>query len=76
MWLEEVGTILTGGNTSKMAWKYRDRLPLFMKVAKTFGKDKYAQAVDLLADMDCRSKSGLGNAATNVEQFILSLSAR
>jgi DNA polymerase III delta subunit len=75
MWLEEVGTILSGGNTSKMAWKYRDRLPQFIKVANTFGKRNYAKAVDLLAEMDRRSKSGLGDAVTNVEQFILSLSA-
>jgi DNA polymerase-3 subunit delta len=75
MWLEEMSTILSNGNTSKMAWKYRDRLPQFVKVANTFGKQKYARAVDLLAEMDRRSKSGLGDASTNVEQFILSLAA-
>jgi DNA polymerase-3 subunit delta len=76
MWLEEMNTILSGGNTGKMAWKYRDRLPQFIKVANTFGKSRYGQAVDLLAEMDRRAKSGLGDATTNVEQFILSLAAR
>jgi DNA polymerase III delta subunit len=75
MWLEEMGTIINGGNTGKMAWKYRDRLPQFVKVANTFGKQRYGRAVDLLAEMDRRSKSGLGDAATNVEQFILSLAS-
>lgn len=72
MWLEEVGIVVTGGNTGKMAWKYRDRLPQFIKVANTLGKDRYAKAVTLLADLDRRAKSGLGDATTNVEQFILS----
>lgn len=73
MWLEEVGTILSGGNTSKMQWKYRERLGQFVNVAKSLGQDRYRRAVDLLAELDRRAKSGLGDAATNVEQFILSL---
>ncbi|HEY7090052.1 MAG TPA: DNA polymerase III subunit delta [Tepidisphaeraceae bacterium] len=74
MWLEDVGTVVSGGNTGKMAWKYRDRLPQFIKTAQAMGRDRYGRAVDLLAEMDRRAKSGLGDAATNVEQFILSLS--
>ncbi|MBC8105240.1 MAG: DNA polymerase III subunit delta [Anaerolineae bacterium] len=74
MWLEEVGTILSGGDTSRMVWKYKDRLPLFLKTAKSLGKARHAKAVDLLAEIDRRSKSGLGDAAANVERFILSLS--
>ena len=72
MWLEDVGTIVNNGNTSKMVWKYRDRLPIFIKTAKQLGKLKHARALDLLAEMDRRSKSGLGDAASNVERFILS----
>jgi DNA polymerase-3 subunit delta len=72
MWLEEVGAILSGGNTSKLQWKYRDRLPQVIQTAKSLGKRQHARAVDLLAEMDKRSKSGVGDAAKNVEQFILS----
>jgi DNA polymerase-3 subunit delta len=75
MWLEEVGLILNNGNTSKLTWKYKDRLPEVIRNAKTMGKQRHAQAVDLLAEMDRRAKSGLGDAVTNVEQFILSLAA-
>jgi DNA polymerase III delta subunit len=73
MWLEEVGTVLSGGNTGKMTWKYKDKLPQFIKVANAMGKPRYRRAVDLLAEMDKRTKSGLGDATANVEQFILSL---
>jgi DNA polymerase III subunit delta len=72
MWLEEVGLILHGGNTGKLAWKYKDRLPQFIKTARGFGKENYRRAVDLLADVDLRSKSGLGDASENVERFIVS----
>jgi DNA polymerase III delta subunit len=72
MWLEDVGVVIAGGDTSKFSWKYRDRLPQFMKTAKSMGKDRYARAVDLLAEVDRRSKSGLGDASENVERFIVS----
>ena len=75
MWLEDMGTILRGGDLGKMSWKYRDHLPQFIKVARSFGRQRLRLAVDLLAEMDLRAKSGLGDAATNVEQFILSLAA-
>jgi DNA polymerase III delta subunit len=73
MWLEDVGTVLGGGNTSKMSWKYRDSFGQFLKVANSMGKARHARAITLLADMDRRTKSGLGDAEGNVEQFILSL---
>ena len=76
MWLEDVGIVVAGGNTSKMAWKYRDRLPQFISTAKSLGKDRYAKAVTMLAELDKRAKSGLGDATTNVEQFILSFAAK
>jgi DNA polymerase III subunit delta len=72
MWLEDVGVVLAGGDTSKFSWKYKDRLPQFLKTAKAMGRDRYAQAVDLLAEADRRSKSGLGDASENIERFIVS----
>jgi DNA polymerase-3 subunit delta len=73
MWLEDVGTVVSGGDTGKMTWKYKERFNQFIKTAQSMGRERYQRAVDLLAEMDRRSKSGLGDAVTNVEQFILSL---
>jgi DNA polymerase III delta subunit len=56
-----------------MSWKYRDGFGQFLKVANSMGKSRHARAITLLADMDRRTKSGLGDAEGNVEQFILSL---
>jgi len=44
-----------------------------LKTADAMGTAGLSRSLDLLADLDHRSKSGLGNAADNVERFILSL---
>lgn len=75
MWLEDVGAVVNNGNTSKLTWKYKNRLNQFMSAAKALGKPGHARALDLLAEIDQQSKSGVGDAATNVERFILTLSA-
>jgi DNA polymerase III delta subunit len=75
LWLEDVGTVIGGGDTNRMSWKYKERFGQFVKTAQSMGRAKHQRAVDLLAEMDRRSKSGLGDAVTNVEQFILSLAA-
>ena len=73
MWLEDVGAVVHGGNTSKLSWKYKNRLHQFMSSAKSLGKNGHARALDLLAEIDQQSKSGVGDAASNVERFILQL---
>jgi DNA polymerase-3 subunit delta len=45
----------------------------FFKTAEKLGERGVNRAVNLLADIDLRSKSGVGDAAGNVERFILSL---
>jgi DNA polymerase-3 subunit delta len=45
----------------------------FFKTAEKLGEAGVNRAVNLLADVDLRSKSGVGEAAGNVERFILSL---
>lgn len=75
MWLEDVATVVSGGQVGKMSWKYQQNLPQFLKVAKEMGRDGHARAIDLLAEMDRRGKSGLGDAKDNVEQFILSFAS-
>jgi DNA polymerase-3 subunit delta len=71
MWLEDVGAVVNNGNTSKLTWKYKNRLNQFMSAARALGKAGHARALDLLAEIDHQSKSGVGDAASNVERFIL-----
>ena len=73
MWLEDVGLVVNGGQTGKLSWKYKNRLQAFTHAAKSLGKTGHAKALDLLAEIDQQSKSGVGSAATNVERFILQL---
>jgi DNA polymerase III delta subunit len=45
----------------------------FMETATLLGERGVAKAIDLLAEIDKQSKSGVGEAAENVERFLLSL---
>jgi DNA polymerase III delta subunit len=47
----------------------------FMDTAVLLGERGVARAIDLLAEIDRQSKSGVGDAAENVERFILSAGA-
>jgi DNA polymerase III delta subunit len=73
MWLEDVGTVL-GGAAGKVSWKYKERLPQLIETTKRLGASGRARALDLLAEIDHQSKTGVGDAAANVERFILQLS--
>ena len=78
MWLEDVGTVLAsksgrGPGTGKLAWKYKDRLPQFVRTCERLGPGGHGGALDLLAEVDLHSKSGVGDFATNVERFILQM---
>jgi DNA polymerase III delta subunit len=46
----------------------------FFKTAEALGSTGAARAIDLLVDIDRQSKSGVGDAAANVERFILTVS--
>ena len=72
MWLEDVRAALHGG-AGKLSWKYKDRFPQFLKVSQRMGDPGAGRALDLLAEVDHHSKSGVGDAAGNVERFILGL---
>jgi DNA polymerase-3 subunit delta len=74
MWLEDLRSA-QAGRANAVAWKYRDRLPMLIKTAQTMGRDGLTRAVDLLADVDKRTKTGVGEAKENVEQFILSFAS-
>lgn len=75
MWLEDVRNVLIG-NTEKLAWKYRDNMAKFVANAKSLGPAGLRRTLDLLAEIDRQSKSGVGNAAENIERFILSTAER
>jgi DNA polymerase III delta subunit len=48
----------------------------FVETVKSLGDDGRKRAVDLLAEIDYQTKTGVGEAAENVERFLLSLAAR
>lgn len=84
MWLENVRKALamrrSGMNSGAIAsalrlWP-RDVQEPFFKTAAALGEPGVARAINLLAELDKQSKSGIGDAATNVERFILTLAAR
>ena len=74
MWLEDVAAVLSG-QSGKVAWKYKQRLPQLVRTAQQLGREGHSRALDLLAEIDHQSKTGVGDAAANVERFILELGA-
>jgi DNA polymerase III delta subunit len=83
IWLENVRKALamlkqgqnafTIGNALRI-WP-RDLQPKFVETAKAMGPRDLARAVDLLAQIDFQTKTGVGDAADNVERFLLTLAA-
>ena len=81
MWLEKVSQAVAmkrkGMNGFAIAsalkiWP-RELQDAFMKTAEKLGENGLTKAVDLLVEIDHQSKSGIGNAAENVERFLLSV---
>ena len=81
MWLENVRKALAmkrqGVNPAAICqtlriWPRELQTP-FLKTADALGDRGVGRALDLLAEVDHQSKSGVGDAAANVERFILQL---
>lgn len=81
MWLEKVRKGLAmrraGRRDNDIArdlkiWPAEKQRPFFQN-AEAIGEQGAARLIDLLADLDHRSKSGLGEMAENVERFLLSV---
>jgi DNA polymerase III delta subunit len=81
MWLENVRKALAlkkeGQNAFTIAqqlriWPREIQQPFF-KTAEALGERGVGRALDLLAEVDHHSKSGVGEAATNVEDFLMSV---
>jgi DNA polymerase III delta subunit len=77
IWLGDIAMIVNTGLRSaasqKLRWKYKDSFDRFVRNAEALGKEGYAAALDLLTEIDKQSKSGVGDAAENVERFILAI---
>lgn len=79
MWLENVRKALAmkrgGASPFSIAQQLRiwprDIQAPFFQTADALGDAGVSRATDLLAEIDLRAKSGLGDAASNVERFIL-----
>lgn len=81
LWLEDVRKVLTAKRAGKNPegvlprYKYSDpRMRTeFVRTAQAMGEAGAARALYLLTEIDKQSKSGIGDAAANVERFILDL---
>src|SRR2546421_3426975 len=83
MWLENVRKALamkrSGMNAFSICsalriWPRENQEP-FLRTAAAMGESGAGRALSLLAKVDHHSKSGVGQAATNIEQFILAAGA-
>ena len=73
MWLEDVRAVLTPGVPFKNIWRYEGFENEFRRFAVSLGPAKVGRLIDQLAEADWRSKSGLGDAVSNIERFLLAL---
>jgi DNA polymerase III delta subunit len=84
IWLENVRKALAmrkkGANdfticSTLRIWPRENQGP-FLQTAAAMGSPGVARALDLLAATDLKSKSGVGEASTNVEAFLLEMASR
>jgi len=81
MWLENVRKAVTMKRDGVQPFVIAQQLRIwpreiqgpFLQTAEALGERGAARATDLLAEADLRSKSGLGDAVSNVERFILEM---
>ena len=76
MWLEDVRAVVSKQETSKLSWKYKDKFSQFLQNANKLGRAGLKKTVDLLAEIDRQSKTGVGDAPENVERFIIAVATR
>jgi DNA polymerase-3 subunit delta len=82
MWLEDARAAAAAGRAGQRIderrfWRYRGpMLDEFLRTVDALGEGGVARTIDRLAEVDRRNKTGVGDAATNVEDFILSLAGQ
>ena len=83
IWLQNVRKALTMLRQGQNAFTIGQTLRIwprelqqkFVDTAQSLGEPGLARAVDLLAKIDYQTKTGVGDAAENVERFILAMAA-
>jgi len=83
LWLQNVRKALAMLREGQNAFSIGQQLRIwprelaqkFVQTAQTLGPAGAAAAIDLLAEIDYQTKTGVGDAAENVERFLLSLAA-
>jgi DNA polymerase III delta subunit len=81
MWLENVRKAIAMKRKGMQTFAIAQQLRIwpreiqgpFFETADALGEAGARRATDLLANIDLRSKSGVGDAASNVERFILEI---
>ena len=81
MWLENVRKAIAMKRKGMQPFAIAQQLRIwpreiqgpFFQTADALGEDGTARALDLLAEVDLRSKTGIGDATSNVERFILEI---
>jgi DNA polymerase III delta subunit len=81
MWLEKVGKALAMKNQGMRLADIAQQLKIwpahrqepFMRTAQAMGQTGVVRALNLLAQIDHQSKTGVGDALRNVERFILAV---
>jgi DNA polymerase-3 subunit delta len=81
MWLENVRKAIALKRKGMQPFAIAQQLRIwpreiqgpFFQTAEALGESGTARATDLLADVDLRSKTGVGDAESNVERFILEI---
>jgi DNA polymerase-3 subunit delta len=83
MWLEKVRKALALKRAGKRDYDIGQGAKIFpasmvapfLKTASAIGESRVAGLIDLLSEIDYRSKSGLGEMTANVERFLLTVGA-
>lgn len=81
MWLENVRKAIAMKRKGMQPFAIAQQLRIwpreiqgpFLQTAEALGEAGAARATDLLAEVDLRSKTGIGDAVSNVERFILEI---
>jgi DNA polymerase III delta subunit len=84
LWLEDARKVVLARREGRNAmsalppYKYRDPKlkAAFIQTAEQMGEKGVARAIDLLTQVDRQSKTGIGDAAQNVERFLIAIGAR
>jgi DNA polymerase-3 subunit delta len=84
MWLEKLRKVLALKRSGKRDYDIAQGAKIFppnmvapfLKTASAIGESRVAGLIDLLSEIDYRSKTGLGEMTANVERFLMTVASR